>query len=81
MRKLVIKDWVHVSPGAFFGGMEGVWWVVEMKCTCLEGFLLGGSNAEKWCNHQKKNFFIDNSSGLPMCDSLIETAKYLWVNI
>ena len=25
------------------------------------GFLLGGSNAEKWGDHRKKKFFINNS--------------------
>ena len=25
------------------------------------GLLLGGSNAEKWCDHQKNKFFISHS--------------------
>ena len=38
----------------------GGWWAVEMICTSLGGFLLGGSNAERG-DHRKKNFFISNS--------------------
>ena len=38
------------------------------------------SNAEKWGEHRKKNFFINNSVGLSKCDSPIETVKYIWVN-
>ena len=53
-----------------------------MTCTYLfGGFLLGGSNAEKWGDHGKKNFFINNSVGLFMCDGPIETVKYIWMNI
>ena len=44
-----------------------------MTCICLGGFLLGGSNAKKWGDHRKNNFFINNSVGLSMCDSSIET--------
>ena len=32
-----------------------------MICTCLGGFLLGGSNAAKCGDHRKKNFFVNNS--------------------
>ena len=39
------------------------WKIVEMARTCLGGFLLEGSNAEKWGAHQKKNLFINNSVG------------------
>ena len=35
----------------------------------------GGSNAEKWGNYRKKNFFINNSVALSMCDRPIETDK------
>ena len=59
--KLVIKDWVHVSPG-LVSGNGGEWWATEMACT-LEGFLLGVSIAEKWGDHRKKNFFINNFVG------------------
>ena len=53
-----------------------------MACTCLRGFLLGGSNAEEWSDHRKKNFFINNFVGLSMCDDgPIETVKYISVNI
>ena len=51
-----------------FLAMWGVWWVVEIAFTCLGGFLVGGSNAEKWGDHRKKNFFINNSMGLSMFD-------------
>ena len=64
-----------------FWETEGGWWTVEITCTCLGGFLLGGSNAEKCGDHQKKNFFINNSVGLSMCDGPIKTVKYIWVNI
>ena len=39
------------------------WKIVEMARTCLGGFLLEGSNAEKWGAHRKKNLFINNSVG------------------
>ena len=45
------------------------------------GFLLGGSNAEKWGDHRKKNFFINNFVGLSICDGPIETVKYIRVKI
>ena len=35
-----------MSLGVISGDGKG-WWVVEMTCICLRGFLLGGSNAEK----------------------------------
>ena len=38
-----------------------------------------GSNAEKW--HRKKDFFINDSVGLSICDCPVETIKYIWVNI
>ena len=55
-----------------------------MACTCLGGFLLGGRfkcGKMGWPLYQKKNFFINNSAGLSMCDCPIETVKYIWVNI
>ena len=49
-----------------------------MTCTYLfGGFLLGGSNAEKWSDHRKKNFFINNSVGFSTCDGLILTVEYI----
>ena len=56
----------------------GGWWAVEMTCTSLvlEDFCW---DAEKWIDHLKKNFFINNSVGLSMCGSLIENVKYIWV--
>ena len=62
MRKLVIKNWMCLLE--LFRGMGRGWWVVEMTCTCLGGFLLRGSNAGKWGDHIKKDFFINNSVGL-----------------
>ena len=47
----------------------------------FKGFWLGCSNAEKWCDHGRNNFFINNSVELSMTDGLIETVKYIWVNI
>ena len=72
LRKLVINNWFLVSPGVV--SRDGA---VEMRCTRLGGFLLGGSNAEKWGDNRKKNFFINNSVGLSLCDGLIETVKYI----
>ena len=37
-----------------------MWEAVEIGYT-FWGLLLGGSNAEKWGDHQKKIFFINNS--------------------
>ena len=34
-----------------------------------------------WPSHRKKNFFMNNSVGLSMCDCPIETVKYIWKNI
>ena len=39
------------------------------------------SNAEKWGDHWKRNFLINNSVGLSMYDNSIETVKYISVNI
>ena len=37
-------------------------WGRPLKLYVLSwGFVLGGSNAEKWDDHQKKKFFISNS--------------------
>ena len=72
LRKLVINDLVRVSPELASG---------EMACTCLGGFLLGGSNVEKWGDHRKENFLINNSVGLSLCDGPTETVKYIWLNI
>ena len=69
-----------MSPG-LVSGDEGEWWAIKMACTCLGGFLLGGSNAEEWNDHRKKNFFINNFVGFSMCDGRIETVKYISVNI
>ena len=49
-----------------FWGIGGGWWTVEMACTCLGEFWLGGSNAEKWSDHRQKNFYINNFIGLFM---------------
>ena len=50
-----------MHPLELFWLMGGGWCAVKMICTCLGGFLLGGSNAENWGDHRKKNFFINNS--------------------
>ena len=42
---------------------------------------VGGSNAEEWGDNRKKDFFINNSVGLSICDGLIETVKCTLVNI
>ena len=47
----------------------------------FKGFWLGCSNAEKWCDHGRNNFFKNNSVKLSMTDGLTETVKYIWVNI
>ena len=40
-----------------------------------------GPKAEELGDHRKKNFFINNSMELSMCDGPIETVKYILVNI
>ena len=55
-----------------------------MACTCLEGFLLGGRfKCGKMGRppHRKKNFFINDSVRLSICDCPIETVKYICMNI
>ena len=93
LRKLFINDWVYVFPrvalgdgGGGGGGGGGRWGgggVVGRwnDMYLFGGFLLGGSNTEKWGDHRTKNFFINNFVGLLICDGLIETVKYIWVNI
>ena len=77
LRKLVINDWVHVSSGIVF---EDRGWMVNWHVPVWEDFCwVEVSNADK-C-HRKKNFFINDSVGLSMCDCPIETVKYIWVNI
>ena len=77
LRKLVTNDWVHVSSGIVLEdrGRMVNWHVPVWRDFCWEE----GSNAEKW--HRKKNFFINDSVGLSMCDCPVETVKYIWVNI
>ena len=60
LRKLVTNGWVLVSPG-FVTEDEGGMGAVEITCAFFGGFLLGGSNAEKWGDHQKKKFFLNKS--------------------
>ena len=60
----------------------GGWWAIEMICTCL-GISVGrGSNEEKWGNHRKKNFFINNSveALIPLKEAHqdLETACKFW---
>ena len=62
-------------------GMGESWWAVEMTCNCLRDFLLGGSNAKKWCSHRNKNFFKNNSVRCSMYYRQIKTVKCMWVNI
>ena len=62
-----------------FWGMWGGQWAVEMACTCLGGFSMGGSNSGEQGGHRKKSFFRNNSLGLSMYDGLIETVKYILV--
>ena len=60
LSKLVISDWIHVSLELALGDGEKV-------VDCWNGmylfgeFLFGGSTAEKWGDHWKYNFFINNS--------------------
>ena len=46
LRKLVTKDWVHVSPRIISRDGEKVWEAVETGYI-FGGLLLGGSNVEK----------------------------------
>ena len=64
-----------------FRGIGAERWDVEIACTWLGKIFLRGTNAETWSDYWKKNFFINNSVRLSMCDSLIETVAYIWVNI
>ena len=64
-----------------FRGMGGRWWAVEMDVPVWGGAGFVGRFTEKWGDHRKKNFFIINSVGLSMCDSPIETVKYIWKDI
>ena len=50
LRKLVINNWVHVSPRLFSKDWGG-WWAIEIACTCLGDFFF---------DHWKNNFFINN---------------------
>ena len=79
LRKLAINDWVYVLPRVVLGneeeGCELLKWHVHVLGT-FERF-----NQKKKIDYWKKNFFINNSVGLLMCNSLIETIKYFWVNI
>ena len=61
LRKLFTKDWVHDSPGRVSGGGGKVWEACEIGYIIFGGLLLGGSNAERWSDHKKKKFFINNS--------------------
>ena len=80
LKKLVINDCIYEFPRLFSG--DGGRVVGRLKDMYLfRGLLLGCSNAEKWCDHRRKNFFINNSVELSLTDGLIETVKYLWVNI
>ena len=65
--RVVLGEWQE-------GGGPLKWHVPFFK------FLLGGSNAENWGDYRKKNFFI-NSVELSTWDGLMETVKYIWVNI
>ena len=76
--RVALGDGGGGGEGGAGRGMVG-WWVVEMYL--FGGFLLGGSNTDKWGDHRTKNFFINNFVGLLICDGLIETVKYIWVNI
>ena len=58
----------------------------KMACSCLRGFLLGSrfkcgkmGKPSHW--KRNKNFFVNNSVWLSICDRPIETVKCIWVNI
>ena len=76
LRKLVINTWVFVFPRIVLGdgGMVvGPWNDMYL----FEAFLLRGSNVKNWSDHQKEEF-LRKFCGT---DGLIETVKYIWVNI
>ena len=57
LRKLVINDWVYVFPRVVSGDggrVVGRWNDMYLFGGFL--FMLGGSNAEEWGDHRKKNF-------------------------
>ena len=51
------------------GGGPFTWYVPVWGDFCLEVQML----KNEWGDHRKKNFFINNSMGLSMCDGPIET--------
>ena len=82
LRKFVINDWDHVSPGVVpgYGGMVvGLW---------NEMYLFGGISIGRfrwgkmgWPSKDEFIHIINNSLGLSLCDSPIETVKYILVYI
>ena len=82
LRKLIINDWVHVSSGIVLEdrGRMVKWHVPVSGDFCWEV----GWNVEKWGDHRierRISLYLNVSVGLSMCDCLIETVKYIWVNI
>ena len=61
LRKLVTKDWAHVFPGLVSGCGGGGKYGRPMKLDIrFWGIVIGRFNAEKWGDHKKKKFFINN---------------------
>ena len=80
LRKLVTNDWVSVSPGLVLGHRErvvGHWNGMYL----FGGIFIGRFKCGRMGWPFKEQFLYNNSVGLSMCHGLIETVKYIWVNI
>ena len=50
-----------MSPGLVSRDGGGEWGSLKLHVPFWGGFLLGGSNAEKWSDNRKEKFFINGS--------------------
>ena len=74
LRKLAINDWIYVFPRVIWRDVGRVmrhWNDMDL----FGEFLLGGSNAEKWVEHQKKSFLE-----IILLDSPCITVRYKLLN-
>ena len=55
MRKLVKRDWVHVSPGLVSGGTGKVWEVVEIGYTFLGDCCWEVQMRKNWVTIKRRN--------------------------
>ena len=83
MRNLSCDDLTLIEEGWCWGNLlltTSFVWILDLLWRMRRGgrFKYGKM---RWPSHQKKNFFMNNSVGLSMCDCPIETLKYIWANI